>query len=259
MELIYLNDGEIDDRRKEVMMRTGEVITGDMGLSGSYMRAKSTSPAGVGGQATTLFTCARKTISMMPVLLAASRPQPLRCRPTTSASTHRWMPESRTETRCLRPAFLDDGARGVKMPSSRTSTGAPLSIPQEPFVARMDALRRDAWVHRVGCKTPGAFDHSICLAYQGYVPFSSKSLLHDLVADNGPFVRRIRVGLYDVALDILALRASLNHHILLGVTPALACHLEDGCLAAGVDWEKIAVDTDVWAAQSGFRSLLEIG
>ena len=94
----------------------------------------------------------------------------------------------------------------------------------------------------------------IALAYQGYFPAPPSDILRQLIRSSGPLEWRLRRVVSDLGLDLLAINARRRHRELLGAVPALACHLEEGVLAGGVDWERIAADTDAWAVQAGFEA-----
>jgi hypothetical protein len=105
------------------------------------------------------------------------------------------------------------------------------------FAIRVRALREDRTIHRLALKASGAWDHTMCLACQGIVPYTARELVEPLHAPTGASAsRRAKIVLWRAALSALALRRSRHAHVIAAPSPALASHTEVGLMAAGADW-----------------------
>jgi hypothetical protein len=107
------------------------------------------------------------------------------------------------------------------------------------FAIRVRALRADRALHRLVLKASGAWDHTMCLACQGIVPYTPRELLEPLTAKTGASpARRGKIVLWRVVLSALALRRrATGAHVIAAPRPALASHMEVGLMA---DWGELA-------------------
>jgi hypothetical protein len=102
------------------------------------------------------------------------------------------------------------------------------------YAIRVRALREDRALHRLTLKASGAWDHTMCLACQGIVPYTPRELIEPLRAPTGaPVSRRTKIVLWRVVLSALALRRRRRPHVIAAPSPALASHMEVGLTAVG--------------------------
>jgi len=97
----------------------------------------------------------------------------------------------------------------------------------------------------------GAYDHTTCLMYQGFTPYTRPCLLKPFQHRNANKSRLHRFG-------VLGSRLSLNFYhagsqvlrkdrrTLVACDPPLITHLETAFLAKGTDWSQEAQDTSQW-------------
>ena len=122
------------------------------------------------------------------------------------------------------------------------------------MVHRAGALRQDRLIHVLALRgrgIEGTQDQVVCLAIQGLVPFAWGRPLGHLVTGQEPLERRVKHGVWDVVLNVLALRARRHPREILGSVPALATHAELGWLASGTDWTAVGEQARAWAAGRG--------
>jgi hypothetical protein len=257
-DMIFVNDGRVGGRLGELMAASGEIVEGSFDLRRSYTTA---------------------------IDLVCSRPWPDDDLVYLCEDDHLHQPAALTALASAATSFPEYDYFGLYASvDARVPNGAPLPaglpVPRRwrpstadlvaadghhwrralsttsTFAARVGALRADARIHRVGHRGrghAGAHDHSICLAYQGFTPFPWGRPFRHVVAGGAaePLGRRLKHGVWDLALDGLAVQARPRHHQLLGAAPSLACHVEVGYLASGVDWPSVASATEAWAQASG--------
>ena len=127
------------------------------------------------------------------------------------------------------------------------------------FSARVGALRADMPVF-LACMRPFRkrfLDHETCLIYQGYVPYHGRELLLGLPGDFVPsvrgVVRTVVLVPFRIAMNRLA-RHRQDAHLLYGLTPNEATHLEHPVISPDRDWEAVAVEVTQWAAEIGLAA-----
>jgi hypothetical protein len=130
------------------------------------------------------------------------------------------------------------------------------------FGARIGALRKDRWIHRIAWFASPRIDQSICEAYGGGPPFRWRRMAGELFrpraqASNDPHAR-IRRGALQLGLNLLALRAGFSPHMLVTPFSQLATHLELPFIAAGTDWAEVARNVEV-RSSSGAPPALDPG
>lgn len=129
-----------------------------------------------------------------------------------------------------------DGTRWVNVPSTTSTHGA-----------RLGALRADLGIIRQGMIPYRSrfLDHEIFMVSQGAFPYSPSEILFDRPAT------RFRTGArtvaancvlspFRLAFELRTLTRRRQPHLLFAADPNLACHLESGVLAPGVDWRGAA-------------------
>jgi hypothetical protein len=103
------------------------------------------------------------------------------------------------------------------------------------YAIRVGALRADRSLHLLALRAGGAWDHAMCLACQGHVPFTLRELLDP--QPGASLSRRAKVTVWRLAMSAAALlRRVRGAHIIAAPQPALASHMEVGLTAAGSDW-----------------------
>jgi hypothetical protein len=252
IELTFVNDGEMEDPRRRIMRAKGEVITGTFDLRHSYGTAIDLVRKRPWPDADLVYFCEddhlhRPEAMRALVAAAAASPEtdyfalygsvdallptgePL---PPTIPVPRRW--HSSTDD-----LVADDDVHWRRALSATSS-----------FAVRAGVMRADAAIHTIGHRTrgnAGAHDHAICLAFQGYAPFPWFEPIRKLVtARDERLDRRLKHAVWETSLNALSLRARAHPHVMLGATPSLACHLEDGVIAAGIDWAAVATNAEQW-------------
>ena len=111
-------------------------------------------------------------------------------RPRRSRTSPTSRPTRRSGTRC------PTASRSTTGSSARSCAGsAPAEVDgvtwhratshTVSFAIRVGALREDRTIHRLALKASGAWDHTMCLACQGIVPYTPRELLEPLHAPTG--------------------------------------------------------------------------
>lgn len=144
------------------------------------------------------------------------------------------------------PPIVVNGQEWIRVRNTTASIGI-----------RLGALREDYDIHRL-CTYPhrNMFrDQDICKVYQGYAPYTYRSLLRDVVGlAEGTPKERLRESFmvpFRVATNLRSHRRPRMRRTLLAADPNLATHLEVGYIAPGQDWPAVARDTDTWARGRG--------
>jgi hypothetical protein len=107
------------------------------------------------------------------------------------------------------------------------------------FAIRVGALRADRALHLLALRAGGAWDHAMCLACQGRLPFTARELLNPL--PGASLARRAKVTVWRLAMSAVAVRRRAGGaHVIAAPRPALASHMEVGLTATGTDWEPLA-------------------
>jgi hypothetical protein len=100
------------------------------------------------------------------------------------------------------------------------------------FAIRVRALRADRTLHKLTLKASGAWDHTMCLACQGIVPYTARELVEPLHGPTGASAsRRAKIVVWRLVLSVLALRRRRSPHVIAAPSPALASHMEVGLMA----------------------------
>jgi hypothetical protein len=126
------------------------------------------------------------------------------------------------------------------------------------FGGRVGALRQDLGIFRL-CMWPHRTmlrDHDTCLALQGFSQHSAADLLRPVVQPVLGGGRGLRGAVrqavllpFLVATALRAKRRPSRRRTFLAAAPNLATHMEDGRLAPGTDWSRVAEDVRAWARQ----------
>jgi hypothetical protein len=108
------------------------------------------------------------------------------------------------------------------------------------YAIRVRALREDRTLHKLTLKASGAWDHTMCLACQGIVPYTARELIEPLHASTGASAtRRAKILTWRLVLSALALRRRRAPHIIAAPRPALASHMEVGLMAAPLTGDEL--------------------
>lgn len=152
---------------------------------------------------------------------------------------------------------------GWRLAPPRTAAGhewVNVASTASTFAARVGALRRDYWMFRL-CMFPYRrmfLDHETCLLYQGHRPYRGRQLLTGL-SPVAPGVRgtvkAAALAPSRVCLNVAARKNAAAPHHLYAAVPNLGCHIENGVMTPGRDWEALAHDTARWAQAEGLMPL----
>jgi hypothetical protein len=252
VEIIYLNDGPIASDCLRVMERTGEILArSGMRLRGS-MQAALALPVERSWSPDDLVWLAEDDYLYVPTALSA-------------------MVEAAEI--CPNASYFGLYAQiGAKLPSGNSleenrvpkewTDSEPILVQGHPwyralsttstFGVRVKALVEDQRMMHIAMMSGGAWDHSICLMYQGYNPYSTSVLNEWLFAASGKkdFLYRAAVAAARVGLNgyhaARSIAGRANKRVLISPDPALITHLETVHLATGTDWHLVATETRQW-------------
>jgi hypothetical protein len=256
-ELIFMNDGPIPEDRLELMKSAGEVVMRSrLGMQGS-LRAILELPIVRSWPADDLVWFAEDDYLYQPRafvdLLAAARAFPQASYFGLYALIGTREPSGKT---------FEDVARVPRQWSEGEVTlvnGHPwrraLST-TSTFGARVSSMVEDYPMMKRAMYSGGAYDHSTCLMYQGYLPYPPRSLLKSLLDRKTPggFSRRAAICGVRIGLDLYSLMFVLKpsrHRILVAPEPALITHLETEHLAVGTDWTAVAAQCSAGPSGTG--------
>ena len=108
------------------------------------------------------------------------------------------------------------------------------------YAIRVRALREDRTLHRLALKASGAWDHTMCLACQGIVPYTARELIEPLRAPTGASAtRRGKIVAWRLVLSALAVARRRHPHVIAAPSPALASHMEVGLMAQQLDVQQV--------------------
>lgn len=251
-ELIYLNDGPIPQDRLSLMQASGEVVMRDpMGLRGS-MRAALALPGDRRWSPNDLVWLAEDDYLYLPHSLTGLQAAAMAFPAADyfglyaqigDRQPNRALPgEERVPKGWSATAPVQVEGHGWQRALSTTST----------FGGRAGVLAEDRRMMDVAMRTGGAWDHTTCLIYQGFLPYPPGPLLRPLcqVRDVASLVRQTGGALARLAVNgypILRSLAGVRKRILVAPDPALITHLEIAYLASGSDWQTFAHDMQSWA------------
>lgn len=248
-EIVFLNDGPIPEERQQLMRAAGEVVAlpspdeapirkiimtgrGGSGLPHSYLAAVAMADDRHWPDTDVVYLAEDDYVyrpEAFGALAAAARAIPS----ASYFSLYATFDVARCDT-----FFV--GQEPWMSAVTATST----------FGARIGALRADRWIHRIAWFASQRIDQSICQAYQGGRPFAWSRIIGDMVgAGPGPETTsdRLRRGVLQAALNVLATRARFHPHVLVTPYTPLATHMELPFLGVGTDWEAVALETEAWS------------
>jgi hypothetical protein len=263
-ELIFVNDGPIPDDRLELMRSSGEVVMRSrLGMQGS-LRAILELPIVRSWPKDDLVWFAEDDYLYQPRafvdLLAAAEAFPQAAYFGLYALIG---------TREPNGTLFHDAPRVPRGWSESEVTlvnGHPwrraLST-TSTFGVRVKPLVEDYPMMKRAMYTGGAYDHSTCLMYQGFMPYPAKSLLECLFTrqTSGGFLRRAAICGVRMGLDLYSLMRVLKpsrHRILVAPEPALITHLETEQLAVGSDWKAVAARCEGALGGTGSAGLQKV-
>ena len=255
-ELIYLNDGPIPPDRLRIMKNTGEVISkADLGNAGSIRLALKL-PFQREWPADDLVWFAEDDYLYLPRslnnLVVAGTKFPNADYFGLYALIGNRQPNGLPHIDCrVPPTWHSTGETDVSGHSWRSALSTTST-----FGARVRALRSDHRMMAVAMQTGGAWDHTTCLAYQGFQPFPLRFLVESVQQATG-LTGLTRAGLlaglrWVYSFYFRAWQWRSRSRMLVAADPALISHLESGNLALGTDWGIVAQDINHWASQSGY-------
>ena len=253
-ELIFLNDGPIPKDRLELMKTSGEVIMrSELGMRGSL-----------------------RAILELPIV----REWPHDDLVWFAEDDYFYLPRAFSDLVAAGHAFPNASYFGLyALIGMRQPNGAsfddPLRMPRgwsesevtlvnghpwrralsttSTFGVRVKPLVEDFAMMKRAMYSGGAYDHSTCLMYQGFLPYPPKSLISCFFNRKaGGFVRRAAICSVRMGLNLFSLTRVLKpsmHRVLVAAEPALITHLETEHMALGTDWEAVAAQCAV--AQDG--------
>jgi hypothetical protein len=249
LEVIYLNDGPIAADCLSVMTRTGEVMQrSGLRLRGS-MRAALALPFDRGWAPDDIVWFAEDDYLYLPNAFLALVTAARVCPDASYFGLYAQIGSKLPSGNPLEENRVPDGWHGSEpiyvlghpwfRALSTTST----------FGGRVRALIEDRLMMQIAMMTGGAWDHSICLMYQGFIPYSAAALrewLRDARTKRSVFycgaLLAARIGLNGYQ----ALRSTIGRtgkRILISPDPALITHLETIHMATGTDWGMVAAGT----------------
>jgi hypothetical protein len=257
VDILFLNDGGIPPDRLRVMEAAGEVgWLPQTDLHRRLLYRDQTGPGGGGMARSYLGSMAAVERKGWPdedvVYLVEDdylhAPDALRCLLDGAAAI--------PEASYIALYATIDWARTRTLPVHSDGYGWHTAISTtSTFAARVGALRIDRWIHRLGyfgCLDPG---QDIGYAYQGIRSYPWSTLLGSVFGrgayGSGSVLGRSKRAAVQGLMNALAIKSSFAPHLLVAPVPAAATHLHFPYLAPGVDWERIAEETFVWARERG--------
>jgi hypothetical protein len=253
-ELIFLNDGPVPAERVRRMKTAGEIIPVTCGSNRSSYRRALRLPRERGWLRHDLVWFSEDDYLYTPRALAAVVSAASQMSGADYFAVYSTLCFEQTATRQsprVRPKDQDGNA------ATTSVTWSPAASTTSTFGARIGAVVDDERLLRAAPFTGGAWDHSTCLAYQGYRPFAIRELAGGDPPGAGrrsprARARRLLLPLTRGALNVAALaRSEKDRRTLIASCPDLATHLEEGELAPGHEWAEEAGRVWDWAAESG--------
>ena len=245
-ELIFMNDGPIPEDRLELMRSSGEVIMrSKLGALGS-VTATLDLPMERGWSKDDLVWFAEDDYLYLPRglsdLLAAA---------DTLRQASYFGLYAMIGTQQPNGAQCDDMLR---MPRGWADSEVTLVNGQpwrratsttSTYGVRVGALVEDYSLMKIAMQSGGAWDHTICLMYQGFTPYPTKALLQTLLDKDTRtgLARRASICAARTGLNLYHVMRALKpsrHRLLVAPENALITHLETEHMAVGTDWEAIA-------------------
>jgi hypothetical protein len=102
-------------------------------------------------------------------------------------------------------------------------------------------------------------DHAAGLVWQGYKPYRWRDIAREaLFGAEGGWSRKLRVAAetpFKIAFNLRSHRRPENRRLLYVAEPNLITHVEEGCIAPGHDWVRLAEETDAWLAEGGVEAV----
>ncbi|HKU38198.1 MAG TPA: hypothetical protein VJR89_08625 [Polyangiales bacterium] len=255
-ELVFLNDGPIPQDRLRVMQRSGEVVARErLGMRGS-MRAALSLPEERGWADDDVVWFAEDDYLY--------KPEALRGLAGAAAA----FPDAQYFAlyALIGDRLPNGGVQPADYPvpaSWRASEARDVAghnwtralSTTSTFGARVKPLREDRTMMFLTMWSGGGWDHTTCLLYQGYRPFTWRALTLPMRQPSltrrvrGAVISGIRTGMN--AWQLARAAGGYERRMLVAPDPALATHLETELLALGTDWAKVAEDANGWAQGRG--------
>lgn len=255
-EIHYLNDGEIPPPRLSVMQRTGQVHAIDGGSNRRSYRTALAFAAERWGYPDELVWFAEDDYLYAEDAFVTLIQAVAALRDTQYFGMYGLHAIKRGVARPRRrplellgaggdpEAVAIGGVRWFRMMSTTSTYGV-----------RADILREDLRTLRFTPYTGGAFDMTTCMTVQGLRPFTWGEVREDLLplgVAPQRWPRQIFRGTTRGVSNMLARRPAERRRVMHGADPELACHLEEGNMAMGLDWYEVAGKTAAWAVNEGY-------
>ncbi len=256
-EVVFVNDGPIPEDRARLMRGAGETVQlTEARLRGSYVAALELATSGRWAPDDVVWFSEDDYLYLPDAFerlgqAADGIPQAdyfALYGTTPSSVPERYLPDAELRPpgwRDSRPHVVD-GHPWVRIPSTTSSFGA-----------RIGVLAEDMGIFRF-CMVPHKTmfrDHDTCTVFQGFGPYRWRDVArHALGLSSGPARARLRgvaLAPFEAATNLRAHRRSSRRRSLVAADPNLATHMEEGLLAPGTDWARIAEDTLEWGRSRG--------
>jgi len=249
-EVIFLNDGPISPIILAMMRKAGEIVQrSKLGNVGS-LREALTMPLERGWLADDLVWYSEDDYLYRPdallSLVAAAKAMPEADYFGLYALIGNRQPNGGPSSDERVPASWKGG-------DVRSVDGAPWRLglsTTSTFGARVRTISADRAMMLMAMRCGGAFDHTTCLAYQGFTPFPASFLLRPLreQASLGSWLRACAIAAARVGFNVYvaARRSKTPQRLLVASDPALATHMETAFIAQGFDWARGAAETEMW-------------
>lgn len=251
-EIIFLNDGPIPADQLRMMEQWGEVIArSNLGLRGSWETTLEI-PVARAWPDDDLVWLAEDDYLYQPRalkdLIAAADAHPEASYFGLYAMVGSRLPNGGSSEDRV-PAEDQWPAPGTTLVHGHPWRGAISTT--ATFGARVGALAADRSMMRWAIRAGGAWDHTLCLMYQGQVPYPIATLarwLRDPTATKR-LPHRAAICVARLCLNAYHAARSFNRsnkRLLVASDPALITHLETEFLAHGTDWRSVATSTRQW-------------
>jgi hypothetical protein len=259
-EIIWLNDGPMPQHRLSVMERSGEVVPRlKLGNKGS-LRAALAMPEARGWGQDDLVWLAEDDYLYLPTamngLRGATQAFPEASYFGLYASIGSRPPEGGTQPEY---APVPSGWHDSEPVLVHGSPWRRALSTCATFGARAGVLNEDRKLFHAALWTGAGWDQTMCLLYQGFLPFNLSLMTEHVRRARGPWLRSRGVAIGTLRAVLSAYQAARIQRgaparLLVAPEPSLATHLELNHLARGTDWGRVAEDTRRWALERNFAA-----
>lgn len=250
--LIFLNNGPIPDDRLQIMESAGEIVWLDsIGMRGSYRAALRLAWSPPPGEEEEIVWFSEDDYLYRPNALSAlnaAAALPADYFALYGSTAGNWVTQDHN-TGWTPKGWAEVGpleAEGVEWWRTVSTTSS--------FGARRGVLRedREIWLQGMLPHRRSLRDHDTCVVLQGYEPHTWGTVTKELLLrGDGDLKARLKdaaIAPFKGALNVRSHRRTERRRVMIAPRPNLACHIEDGSIAPGYDWEALARDTEDWVA-----------